>query len=516
MTGRVAHAEEYPAAIELTQPQEYFIAPPHERHAVNSGQNPLLNTPDAAPPIQNSRATLTQGWIHLVLRNRTSEQEWMLDVSNLLIRHLVVHSQSGTRHRISEQGFVKRWPFDLRYGSELVLPTGETSHIWIYLDAPAGFQQPLLSVLPLRDYQHKSSSYSMHLLIVLGALVILAIYQSIIFIPTRDSAYIWSAVTHLCAAFAWAGQCKALMYSIGLDDQDYWLHLPLYLALAALILFSRHYLRLYHPHPLARTLDATALLVLACGATGLLLPTPGYILMLHGLSLPVLILLTATSLLRWRSGMSGMSYQTIALLTMLLGTGFGWLDQILQLHLLENGILAAARLQLLLMILLMVGLIDRTSLVQRERSQQDTRSGTDPLTGLPNRAAFERDVRAWEAYCHEGIFTDFYLSFFDIINLHAINRRKGHREGDRLLILISGWLQSHTDNRHIYRIGGNEFLVLSQRNIEWNLATLEQHLRQEGFRDVQVKIGSSCYSESSCRSSMLKMADERLRQSLHP
>src|SRR5690606_3060871 len=101
---------------------------------------------------------------------------------------------------------------------------------------------------------------------------------------------------------------------------------------------------------------------------------------------------------------------------------------ILQLDLLENGILAAARLQLLVMILFMLGLIDRMSLVQRERSQQSTRTATDPITGLPNRTAFERDVRAWEAYSKEGILTDFYLSFFDITSLQEVNRAKGRKE----------------------------------------------------------------------------------------
>src|SRR3990167_3295161 len=189
---------------------------------------------------------------------------------------------------------------------------------------------------------------------------------------------------------------------------------------------------------------------------------------------------------------------------------FYLLDQMLQLQIIENDILLATRCQVLAMFAFMMGLIERVNLLHRQRPQQDTRTATDPVTRMPNRSAFERDVRAWEAYCKEGILKDFYLTFFDLVSLRQTNATRGMREGDRLLTLVGNWLQQQTGNHNVYRIGGDEFVVLTQKSFTWDLNPLYQRLQQEGFRDNQINIGCACYSESSGRSSMLKLADDRL------
>lgn len=509
-----ASAASQPVVIELSQGREYFIAALHELYTTTGDINPQMSVPEPSQrvPLDRLKSDVGSYWVHMTLLNRSSEREWMLDVSNAVVQHLIVHSISSSRHRISEQGFVKTWPFDLRYGTELALTPNEITEVWIHVQNPFGSSQPLFSVLPMEKYQQKSSSYSMHLLIALGALVILAIYQIVIFVPTRDGAYGWSALTHLAAAFAWAVQCKSLLYSVSLGAHWYSLYLPLFVALAGLLQFGRHYLRVHYPHPLAYALDAGTTIVLICAVAGLLLPVHQYPWLLTKVAVLALILMVAAGIWRWRERFAAIRYYQIGVSVLLVCYLFYLLDQALKLYLVENGILAAARLQLLVMILFMLGLIDRMSLVQRERSQQNTRTATDPVTGLPNRTAFERDVRAWEAYCNEGILTDFYLSFFDVNSLQETNKSKGHKEGDRLLVLVGKWLLQQSGNHNVYRIGGDEFLVLSQKTIHWDMAALDRYLRQEGYRNIQVSIGSSCYSESSCRSSLLKIADERLHK----
>lgn len=517
MTGWLVCCSAWAAApavvIELGEDREYFIETRQQIFTTRETINPLITVPEPNQliPLERPGASHQNYWIKLSLLNHSQQREWMLDISHAIVERLVVHSLSGTRHRISERGFIKTWPFDLRYGAELTLPPNEVTQVWISVAIPYGVNQPLLSVLPLQRYQEKSSSYSMQLLIALGALVILAVYQIVIFIPTRDPVYAWSALAHLAAAFAWAAQCKALLYGMSLHLHWYWLFLPLFVAMAAAMQFARHYLRVHYPHPLAYGFDtATATIVVTGIAAGLLLPAHQYTWLLTKIMLAGFVLLAAAGLWRMRENMTALRFYLLGISILLLCNLFYWLDQALALHLIENGIVAAARMQLMVLILLMLGLIDRMSLVQKERSQQIQRAGTDPVTGLPNRSAFERDVRAWEAYCKEGILKDFYLSFFEIGNLQTVNREKGRKEGDRLLILIGKWLLQQTGNHNIYRIGGNELLGLTQNSIQWDLGGLEKFLRQEGFRNIDVKIGTSCFAESSCRSSLLKIADERL------
>lgn len=501
--------------IELTQPHEVFIQARHQFYTAKPDLNPLMSVPepDQLIPIDEPTPDLASYWIHLTLLNRTEEREWMLDISNAIVGKVIVHSISSSRHRISEQGFVKTWPFDLRFGTELALPRNEMTHVWINIAPSFGAGRPLLSVLTHQQYQEKTSSYSMQLLIAMGALIILAVYQIVIFVPTRDAAYGWSALSNLAAAFAWAAQCKALLYFISAGAHWYWQYFPMFLALATQAQFARHYLRVHYPHPLAYILDIATVLILVTGLAGaLLLPVHNYPWLLSKIALLTLLLMLAAGIWRFRERYAAIRYYLLGAALLVLACIFYQLDRSLNLNLIENGVLAATRMQLLIMIVFMLGLIDRMSLVQRERSQQDTRTATDPVTGLPNRTAFERDVRAWEAYCKEGILNDFYLSFFDVVSLQAVNKSKGHKEGDRLLILVAKWLLQQTGNHNVYRIGGNEFLALTQKTVEWDLRALERFLRQEGYRNIEVSIGSSCYSESSCRSSLLKLADERLHK----
>lgn len=510
----VVQAAQATALIELTAAQEYFLPQGLPALSVTAGSNPITTVPDINQPAVTADDATAPGayWITFTVRNSTQEQEWMLDVSHALLQRIIVHSIAGTNHQTEQQGFAKDWPFDLRYGTRLHLAARDVTQVWIYLESPYPMGQPIFSLLPATDYQAKSSSYSMQLMIILGALVILALYQLVIFIPTRDPVYLWSALMQLSATIAWAAQCKALLYGTGLGLHWQWLFLPLFVSTTAAMQFARHYLRVHYPHPLAYALDGLAIVMLLVAVLAPLLSVNLYPWLLSKLLVISLLILVAAGVWRGQKQLADLRFYLSGCGLLLIGGLFYLLNDVLSLQLIENGILAAARLQLLAMVLLMLGLIDRMSLVRRERSQQIQRTGTDPITGLPNRPAFERDVRAWEAYCKEGIMKDFYLSFFEIRNLQELNRARGRKEGDRLLKLVGQWLLQQTGEHNVYRVGGNELLALTQRNIRWDLASLEKFLRQEGFRDTDIGVGSSCFTESTGRSSLLKMADERLQR----
>ncbi|WP_003277574.1 GGDEF domain-containing protein [Ralstonia solanacearum] len=88
-------------------------------------------------------------------------------------------------------------------------------------------------------------------------------------------------------------------------------------------------------------------------------------------------------------------------------------------------------------------------------------AATDPLTGLPNRRAFESALgEAWQ----HGTLTASPLSVLviDIDGFKDFNDRHGQPQGDQCLITIAACLASHV-SRHgdlVARYGGGAFAVL--------------------------------------------------------
>ena len=80
----------------------------------------------------------------------------------------------------------------------------------------------------------------------------------------------------------------------------------------------------------------------------------------------------------------------------------------------------------------------------------------DPLTGLPNRAKFQRILDdAFESKVESAM-----VFVIDIDNFHAINDAMGHSMGDALLMDIAARLYSELpEDGTIARIGGDEFAV---------------------------------------------------------
>jgi cyclic di-GMP phosphodiesterase len=89
----------------------------------------------------------------------------------------------------------------------------------------------------------------------------------------------------------------------------------------------------------------------------------------------------------------------------------------------------------------------------------------DALTGLPNRRAFDEDLReAFEDARANG--QRLSLALFDVDGFKSINDRHGHAEGDEVLRSLSRvFLRTLRADEQIYRIGGDEFaLVIDGRS----------------------------------------------------
>src|SRR5438874_1238932 len=101
---------------------------------------------------------------------------------------------------------------------------------------------------------------------------------------------------------------------------------------------------------------------------------------------------------------------------------------------------------------------------QREASRRQERVLThlalsDPLTGLPNRRAWDQQIA--ERLAGEHLRGPWCIALLDIDLFHEVNDRLGHMEGDAALRRAADRLTSTLRRAgYIARLGGDEFAVL--------------------------------------------------------
>ena len=99
----------------------------------------------------------------------------------------------------------------------------------------------------------------------------------------------------------------------------------------------------------------------------------------------------------------------------------------------------------------------------------------DSLTGLLNRNAFDDDVEFIQA-THDKPLTVMYM---DLIGLHEINNHLGHARGDVVLCELADAARAYFGDDNIYRIGGDEFVIISFAHSMAQSARQMGYMRQE-------------------------------------
>ncbi|MCB2253592.1 diguanylate cyclase [Pseudomonas chlororaphis] len=178
----------------------------------------------------------------------------------------------------------------------------------------------------------------------------------------------------------------------------------------------------------------------------------------------------------------------------------------------------AARLQ---------SLAERVSSMEQEAQgyrehleEQRQKALIDPLTGLPNRAAWgerlEQEVAQWQQHGNTLL-----LAMLDLDHFKAINDNYGHLAGDKVLKIIASVLRKRLrGSDFIARFGGEEF-VLMMPNTSWPVgARLAETLRAaieacpfhfKGERvTITMSIGMSAFKPGDHSDLVLKRADQAL------
>lgn len=145
---------------------------------------------------------------------------------------------------------------------------------------------------------------------------------------------------------------------------------------------------------------------------------------------------------------------------------------------------------------------------------------TDSLTELNNRTSYFEKVQELD---NDIKISDskFAVIIFDINGLKDINDNLGHELGDFLIVETSKLLSDIFKKDSIYRIGGDEFVIILQNTNEFYLKTLMSHFKAS-IRELSLKYsekvqlsiasGVSIFTpkKHSCYNDVFKEADKNM------
>lgn len=129
----------------------------------------------------------------------------------------------------------------------------------------------------------------------------------------------------------------------------------------------------------------------------------------------------------------------------------------------------------------------------------------DSLTGLLNRQSYYNAIKEHDEKIRGAVS-------IDMNELKWINDHEGHQAGDEALKAISACFQrSVTDRERIFRVGGDEFFILSRRDSEEKLREIEKKLREElAAAGCSCSIGCAFRQPGEDPEALCKRADEEM------
>jgi diguanylate cyclase (GGDEF)-like protein/PAS domain S-box-containing protein len=163
------------------------------------------------------------------------------------------------------------------------------------------------------------------------------------------------------------------------------------------------------------------------------------------------------------------------------------------------------------------------TLDKRRLDELEHLADRDTLTGIPNRRAFLRAVKAeCDAADARGPSAskvkDPCLAFIDIDHFKRINDERGHAVGDAVLCGIADCLADNVRRLDILgRLGGEEFAVCMPAVLLQDAKELAERLRcavagtafntPEGPVEITVSLGVACYCQGDTVATLVERAD---------
>ena len=133
----------------------------------------------------------------------------------------------------------------------------------------------------------------------------------------------------------------------------------------------------------------------------------------------------------------------------------------------------------------------------------------DSLTGLLNRNAYDDDLECIQA-THDKPLTVVYV---DMNGLHEINNHLGHAKGDSVLCCLANAMRACFGDDRIYRIGGDEFVIIScNHTVSQSMRRMARMRRDFLKGDWDISVGMAESDDGEDLPDLIKQAEIRMRQ----
>ncbi len=135
----------------------------------------------------------------------------------------------------------------------------------------------------------------------------------------------------------------------------------------------------------------------------------------------------------------------------------------------------------------------------------------EPLTKLWNRGKYEKDIDHLSISAGQPIC----CLYVDVVGLHELNNHLGHKAGDQMLCAVADELRKYFPGDFIYRIGGDEFVVLcnddcqEEESIAKSVTRLKEELRAA---DYEISVGWAQAANGEGLRTAILAAEDAMRE----
>lgn len=133
----------------------------------------------------------------------------------------------------------------------------------------------------------------------------------------------------------------------------------------------------------------------------------------------------------------------------------------------------------------------------------------DSLTGLLNRNAYDSDVEQLRS-ADIGAVVCVYA---DMIGLHEVNNHLGHKQGDRMLCEFADTARAFFGDDRLYRIGGDEFVMISSAHTEAQTRKQLNYMRERlHTQGCEISVGVASSESTSDLPKIIEQAENEMRR----
>lgn len=133
----------------------------------------------------------------------------------------------------------------------------------------------------------------------------------------------------------------------------------------------------------------------------------------------------------------------------------------------------------------------------------------DSLTGLLNRNAYDSDMEQLRS-ADIGAVVCVYA---DMIGLHEVNNHLGHKQGNRMLCEFADAARAFFGDDRLYRIGGDEFVIISSAHTEAQTRKQLNYMRERlHTQGCEISVGVASSESTSDLPKIIEQAENEMRR----